>query len=107
VLDRVKAGAFGKGPAGKYPLGGAVQQKLIDLDEGGCLRHFGCRACIAGPGGYLKRSESYGLSHLDFKRRNPARDLVERREHGNRICNRGAACLCGYGQGGKKRGDRR
>jgi hypothetical protein len=85
MLDRVKARALGKRPARENALGGIVEQQLVDLDEGGSLRRFGRRICVAGSGRDPERAEGHRLPHLDLERGNAARNFVEGGKHRNRI----------------------
>jgi len=68
MLDCVKARALGKGPACKNTPRRPVQQKLVDLDKGGCLRNLLWRIGVTGPRRYTERAEGHGLAHLDFER---------------------------------------
>jgi hypothetical protein len=68
MLDGVKARALGKCPACKNAPRRPVQQKLVDLDEGGRLRNLIYRICITGARRDTERAEGHGLTHLDFER---------------------------------------
>jgi hypothetical protein len=85
MLNGVKARALGKSPAGKNTPRRPVQQKLVDLDESRCLRNLGRRIGKTGARRDTKRAEGHGLTHLDFERRDAARDLVQSRKQRDRV----------------------
>jgi hypothetical protein len=102
MLHGVKARAVGESPAGENSLCRPIQQEFIDLDEGRGLRRLGGRVRVARPRRDPQRAEGHSLPHPDFKRRDPARDLVQGRKHRNRIGNHRAR---GKGRPGKNDGE--
>jgi hypothetical protein len=85
VLDRVKAGAFGKHPAGKDSLHLARELHLVDLDEGCGVRLLGRRARIAGARRHFEGAEFDRLVDGDLEMGDAARDLVEGGEDRDRV----------------------
>jgi hypothetical protein len=108
MFHGVKAGAFREGPARENSLCRTVKQKLVHLDERGGLRRLGWRVGVAGAGGNPERTEGLCLPHLDLKRRNLTRDLIQRRELRERIWDfvDGSHCLRrGRGRKGNRKKD--
>jgi hypothetical protein len=89
MLNCVKARALGKRPARKNSPRRSVQQKLVDLDEGGRLRNLGWRIGKTGARRHTERAKGHGLTHLDFERRDAARDFIQSRKQRDRVRNRG------------------
>ena len=85
MLDGIQSWALGEHPAGEDALNFPVQLDLIDLDKRGCVRRLGRRPGIADARGDFERAELDGLSDRNFEMRNAARDLIEGREHGDRV----------------------
>jgi hypothetical protein len=85
VLNGVKAGAFGKHPAGEDPLHFAGQLLLVDFDKGGRMRRLGRRAGVADPRRHLERAELDRMVDRNFEMRDAPGHLVEGGEDGNRV----------------------
>ena len=85
MLDGIQSRTLGKHPAGEDALNFPVQLDLIDLDKRGCVRRLGRRPGIADARGDFERAELDGLSDRNFEMRDAARDLIEGREHGDRV----------------------
>jgi hypothetical protein len=85
VLDGVKAGAFGKHPAGKDSLHLARELHLVDLDEGCRVGLLGRRPRIANPRRHFEGAEFDRLVDGNLEMGDAARNLVEGREDGDRV----------------------
>ena len=85
VIDGVQAGARGEHPAVEDALHLARQRDLVDLDEGVGLRRLGRRPREADPRRHLERAELHRLVDIDVERDDPAGDLVEPGENGDRV----------------------
>ena len=85
MLHRVEPRAFGEHPAGEDALNFTVQLDLIDFDKRRCVRRLGRRPRIADARGDFEGAKFDGLTDRDFEMRDAARDLIERREDGNRV----------------------
>jgi hypothetical protein len=85
VLDGVKAGAFGKHPAGKDSLHLAGKLHLVDLDEGCSMGLLSRRARIANPRRHFEGAEFDRLVDRNLEMGDAARDLVEGREDSDRV----------------------
>ena len=77
MFDCVKAGAFGKHPAGKNALLLTVQKHLVDFDEARCFGLFGRRPGIARARDQLQRSERDRVAEVALQARDACRDLIE------------------------------
>lgn len=93
MLDGIQPRALGEHPAGEDALNFPVQLDLIDLDKRGCVRRLSRRSGVAGARGDFKRAELDGLSDRNFEMRDAARDLIEGREHGDRVLDLVGQCL--------------
>jgi hypothetical protein len=98
----VKSRAFGEHPAGEDTLDLARELDLIHLDEGRGIRWLGRRARVADPRRNLEGTELHGVIDRYLEMGDAAGDLVEGREHGDRILD-----LVGAGKRGRKRGRNR
>lgn len=85
MLDRIEPGAFGEHPAGKDALNFTVQFDLIDFDKRRGVGRLGWRPGIADARRHFERAELDGLADRNFEMRDAARDLIERRKHGDRV----------------------
>jgi hypothetical protein len=95
MLNGIKSRTFGEHPAGKDALNFTVQLDLIDLHKRRRMRRLGRRSGIADARGDLERAELHGLPYRNFEMRDPARDLIERGKHGNRVLDLVGQSRCG------------
>ncbi len=81
----MKAGAFGKHPAGEDTMDFARERGLVDLDKGYGAGRFGWRAGMADPRRYFERAELDHLVHGNFEMVDAPRDFIESGEHRDRV----------------------
>jgi hypothetical protein len=95
MFNGVEPGTFGEHPAGKDALNLAVQLDLINLHKRRRMRRLGRRPGIADARRDFERAELDGLPDRNFEMRDPARDLIERGKHGNRVLDLIGQSRCG------------